>query len=156
MGVSMASGEVLRLAAGRLGACEASIVLSGLSGLALCSLMLYWYLPASAPEFLVIGNQVVYILGSALVLACANATRSYSNAIAMRQATARGKSCKDAACIGVALSMCVGRGMGAFLGMGLAALPGGPNITAGCVTGLAVITLTPLAAPDFLKELRST
>merc|ERR1712146_96520 len=108
-------------------------VLQGLTGLALCSLMLYWYLPASA-------------------LTCANLCRSYSNAIAMRRAATRGTACKDATCIGDGLGRTIGRSLGAFLGMGLAALPGGSNAAAGCISGLSVLVLLPLAVPSFLAD----
>merc|ERR1712113_400363 len=88
-------------------------------------------------------------------LMCSNATRSYSNAIAMRQAAAISRECKDVACVGVSLVLTLGRGAGAFFGMGLATLPGGLNSAAGCIAGLSLLMLMPLAAPTFLKELRS-
>jgi len=151
----MAIGELVRAVAGKRNTSEADIALAGLVGLVLSSSMLYWYLPGSPPEGLVISNQVVYIVGSALVITCANASRTYSNAIAMRRATARSKACKEVACLGVGLGMSIGRSLGAFLGMGLASLPGGSNLAAGFVTGLSVLVLLPLAMPGFLKELRS-
>ena len=153
--VSMAGGEALRVAAVRLSTHDASLTRLGLVGLALFSLTLYKYLPISAAEGLLLSNQVVYIVASALLLTCSNATRSYSNAIAMRQASAISRECKDAACVGVSLVLTLGRGAGAFFGMWLATFPGGFNSAAACIAGLSMLMLMPLAAPAFLKELRS-
>jgi len=151
----MVSGEIVRAASRRLSVNEADIVLSGLFGLVLSSLMLYWYVPAVAPAGIVVGNQVLHAIGSILVITCVNAARSYCMTIAMRRAAMRSKACKETANLGVAFGMAIGRALGAFLGMGLAALPGGCNLAAACITGLSLLVLIPVAAPTFFKQLRS-
>jgi len=154
---SMVLGEAMRrLVSGPLAHVpEATLTLRVLAAMVGSSALLYWYLPDGAARGLSLANQVMYIVGSAFYMFTANVTTTYATTIAMRKALSAGGRAKDIVGSRASVIMIVGRGVGAFLGMGVAGMAEGVNITAGLISFWPVLCLVFLAAPGLRQKLRS-
>ncbi|CAE8591171.1 unnamed protein product [Polarella glacialis] len=150
---SMIGGELVRCLLKRKPSLhELDVTVTGLAMILICSSMLYKYLPSSqSPTH---SYEVTYTLGSILVLNAANYSRNYSVAMALRSAASVSGEMKDMAVGAQAAFMMTGRSGGALLGMGLAAMPGGANASAGLVTGISGFCLLLLALPKLHSAIR--
>lgn len=155
--VSMAGGELFRVLQRRRSCiCEGDASMAGVVAVVLGSATLYWYCPDGAPTAAVASNQVVYMLGSCLVMVAANLARTYAFTTSMRAAASVGVRQKDRVNAGLVTSMMFGRGFGAFCGMGFASTAQGADAAGGIVTLAAALLLALLGSSAVRSGLRST
>jgi hypothetical protein len=150
---SMASGEVVRVVLKRVSVNEAKVVFIAYAMTLVGSICLYWYAGDDASVSSRTTNEVMYIIGSCLVLAGANAVRTYALSIGMRKAMSISKAAKDRATVWQAVTSTLGRAIFALLGMAFAAMPGGPNLAAALVTVSVGLIMSLLTVPGLFTGL---
>lgn len=130
---------------------EADLIAACLGTVLISSALLYWYMPSTES---CLGNEIAYVLGSFLVMTAANVCRNYSNALSLRAAASVSNETKDWVTQAIAVTMTLGRSLGAIYGMSVVGMQGGANFAAGLMTGMSFCMLAFLLVPELFAGLR--